>query len=168
MILARAVEPPIVFDWAPFLIETPSSPLPMSSEPVESVPMRFPDTVLKLVPGSLSVTPESAVGADHVRLVRRAGVAGVDANPVRLGAIRDPDPVIAVPQRVRAGDVDADQVAGDDVEVGPGPADAHPLIGVAGDDVSLGGVAIAVAVGADHVRLGAVLDEDPDAAIAER
>ena len=47
--------------------------------------------------------------------LRRAGVAGVDADPIRLGADRDPDPVVAVGQHVRAGDVDADQVTGDDV-----------------------------------------------------
>ena len=40
----------------------------------------------------------------------------------------DPDPVIEVPQRVRAGYVGADQVAGDHVEIGPGPADIHALI----------------------------------------
>ncbi len=77
-------------------------------------------------------------------------------------------PLLTFANHVRAGDIETDQIAGDDVRVGSGPADVRPLIGVAGDDVLLGGVAVAVAVGTDHVRLSAVLDQDPDAAVAER
>ena len=129
--------------------------------------MQFPATVLKLVPGSLIVTPERRWRA--ITFGSAAAPGSPALTPIRFdwapSAIQTP--LLPFPSAFAPVDVDADQVAGDDVEVGPGPADVHPLIGVAGDDVSLGGVAIAVAVGADHVRLGAVLDVDPDAAVAE-
>ena len=112
--------------------------------------------------------PGVRVCGNFVRLFGRAGVSGLDADAVGLGAIGDPDPVVAVPHGGRVGLVDADQIAGDDIRVGAGPTDVDSLIGVVGDDVSLRGIANAVAVGADHVGLGAIEDEDSHAAVAER
>ena len=61
MELARATEPPIVFDWAPRKIETPSAPLLTVNESAGLMPIQFPDTVLKLVPAPLIETPEESL-----------------------------------------------------------------------------------------------------------
>src|SRR5262249_7393929 len=92
----------------------------------------------------------------------------VGADDVRLGAAVDRHAPAGVAQRLGPGDIGADVIAGDDVLSGIGPADGDAVDGVGRDDVALEGVAHAVAVGADDVRLGAAADAHPQAAVAQR
>src|SRR5262249_42124646 len=62
----------------------------------------------------------------------------------------------------RAGPGDADEIPGDGVAVGPAAGDADRDQEVAADEVALGCVADAVAVGADEVIAGTAFDFDAD------
>ena len=94
--------------------------------------------------------------------------SGPRVPPIVLPARRldDSDPDVRVPNRSRAGQVGADEVAGDDVAGGPGKDDRDAELAIAADDIAFKGVADAVGIGADEV-IGGDADADAVQTIAE-
>src|SRR5262249_31744745 len=104
----------------------------------------------------------------HAGPVARDDVAGDDGVVGPGGAVEPEGDAGPVSQRPCPGGIDADVVAGDHGAVGPVVIDRHPPELPAGDDVALGGVALAVAVGADAVVLGPHHDPDDVAVVVEQ
>ena len=70
-----------------------------------------------------------------------------------------------VAQGDRAGDVRADEVAGDYSVLSPQPRNVNAVVAVAGNEVSLGNVGHAIGIGTDPVVLRPVFDDDAVSAI---
>ncbi len=103
------------------------------------------------------------IEGDHVA----RAVSGA-ADQVVAGARVDEDAAAGVAQRRVARSIGADEVPGYHVEVAAKVLDLHAVRQVTRDDVPLGSVVDAVAVGADEVGAGLGGDQDPVATVAQR
>ena len=118
--------------WSPTeslpITSTPFPPFPRATAPVASVPILLPATTLPSDPATDRDAVISVAG-DHVPFIadRRAAVR-VDPDPVGRGALGEEDTVAGDAQGMSPGHVGPDEVARDDVAVGPAAVDVDAII----------------------------------------